>query len=126
MLRSIASIALFTLSFAACGPGASALTNLTPQVREVVSIERQRGEGPFVANGVESLVVIYDAPTLRAPEWSISAGALRAQGDQATWQLPEAGPAEVTVTLFLVDGREVSSTWSAQIVSAPAGEALSD
>ncbi len=103
---------LFTV---ACGGSDTVMQPSAGDVASVQGLLRERGGGDFVEFATENFEALYDAETVRAPEWTVSAGTLMGNGNSARWQLPRAGMHTISVKLFLVDGREVSASWTVKV-----------
>ncbi|MBL8924547.1 MAG: hypothetical protein JNJ54_37200 [Myxococcaceae bacterium] len=118
MNARILLVALLTSLFTvACG-GSDALMqpSSVTDVAAVHGLLRERN-GDFVEFATESFEALYDAETVRAPEWSVTGGTLMGNGNSARWQLPRAGRHTITLKIFLVDGREVEASWTVNVVA---------
>jgi hypothetical protein len=78
---------------------------------------RERGTGDFVEFSTETFEALYDAESVRAPEWQVSGGTLMGNGDSAKWQLPRAGEHVIALTVYLQDGRELKASWKVKVVA---------
>ncbi len=106
------AVSLFTV---ACGGSDAVLPPSAGDVASVHGLLRERGTGDFVEFSTEDFEALYDAETVRAPEWTVSDGTLMGNGSSARWQLPRAGVHTISMKLFLVDGREVSASWTVKV-----------
>ncbi len=91
------------------------IENHGPTAGDVRGLLRESADGPFVAGAVETFRALYDATKVTSARWSATAGALEARGSRATWTLPEAGDATLTLTLSMRDGREVSAPFGFRV-----------
>lgn len=82
---------------------------------KVEGLLREHGTGAFLANGNETFEALFVADTVRAPEWSVSGGDLRPNGQTVHWRLPEAGRHTISLTLFLVDGSTARARWTVDV-----------
>lgn len=122
-LRLLA-IVLTSLLAVACG-GSDTVMQPSKSTNPVAiqGLVRERGAGDFVEFATETFEALYDAETVRAPEWSVSAGTLMGNGSSARWQLPRAGTHTISLKLFLVDGREIDASWTVKVVARTADHA---
>lgn len=121
--RTLLVAVLTSLFTVACG-GSDALMepSQASDARAVHGLLRDRN-GDFVEFATENFEALYDAETVRAPEWSVTGGTLMANGDSARWQLPRAGEHTITLKIFLVDGRELEASWTVKVVAWKAQKA---
>ncbi len=118
-LRTL-SVVLVVLS-ASCAERKSGqlLENQGASASEVKGLVRESGEGPFLSGEVEHFTAVLDASAVKQVRWSATAGALETQGVQAWWTLPAPGTAELSVSVTMKDGREVSASWAFQVIERP-------
>lgn len=84
-------------------------------VTAIHGLLRERPTGEFVEFATENFEALYDAETVRAPEWTVSGGTLMGNGNTARWQLPRAGSHTISLKVFLVDGRELNASWTVKV-----------
>ncbi|QRN99951.1 hypothetical protein JRI60_13415 [Archangium violaceum] len=84
-----------------------------------LSIVRE-GDGPYVEGNTERLRAVYPEP-LATVRWNATAGRLEASADSASWRLPAAGTASLTVTAVTKSGQELSATYQFQVTTASSG-----
>jgi hypothetical protein len=97
------------------GPAAP-IASHEPQALEL-SLSRD-GSGPYVEGTTERLRAV--APeALDSVRWDATAGRLETQGDAASWRLPAAGTASLTVTAVTKSGQELSATYHFRVMTAP-------
>lgn len=115
--RIVALSSLVALSLSACG-GADAFLEPT-KVDDVTAIRGllRTEQGAFVEYATETFEALYEAETVRAPEWSVTGGTLMGNGGSAKWKLPKAGRHSIALKVYLVDGRELNATWTVDIVA---------
>jgi hypothetical protein len=115
--RILLALVLSSLFTVACG-GSDALMepSKATDVAAVHGLLRDRS-GDFVEFATENFEALYDAETVRAPEWTVTGGTLMGNGNSARWQLPRAGEHTITLKIFLVDGREIEASWTVKVVA---------
>ncbi|MDX2008761.1 MAG: hypothetical protein SFW67_01140 [Myxococcaceae bacterium] len=105
-----------SLSLVACGGGSDVLMPSEVTSPAIQGLVRERGTGQFVEFATETFEALYDAETVRAPEWQVTGGTLMGNGNSAKWQLPRAGEHTISLTVYLQDGREVKAAWKVVVV----------
>lgn len=92
-----------------------------PHVLQLV----RENEGPYLERTVERFRAVSSSAEVKSVLWSASGGKLETQGLQATWTLPRAGDASLTLTAETQDGTQLTETYqfrvSAEISSLPEG-----
>lgn len=118
-LRLFVLLSFVSLSTVACG-GSDALLapSSVDDPRAIHGLLRQ-DQGAFVANSLETFEALYEAETVRAPEWTVSGGTLMGNGSSARWRLPDAGTHTISLKVFLVNGRELNASWRVDVVPRP-------
>lgn len=116
--RILALVAVLSLSTIACG-GSDALMqpSSVDDVTAIHGLLRERTTGEFVEFATENFEALYDAETVRAPEWTVTGGTLMGNGNTARWQLPRAGSHTISLKVFLVDGRELNASWTVKVAA---------
>jgi hypothetical protein len=117
---SLRTLSVVCLPWLACG-GADLMTPSEVTAPSIHGLVRERGQGPFVAFATESFEAVYDAETVRSPEWSVTGGTLMGNGNSARWQLPSSGQHQLSLTVFLVDGTQVTATWVVSVIERSGG-----
>ncbi len=117
-------VLLASLGAFSCGAGDDLLppTEATGGTT-VLGLLRERGPGDFIEFATERFEAVYQAETVRAPEWLASGGELSLNGDSVRWQLPPAGVHTLRLRLFLADGREVEASWRVPVRPREGGPA---
>jgi hypothetical protein len=110
---------VLSLSLVACGGGSDLLEPTEVTSPAIQGLVRERGTGEFVEFATETFEALYDAETVRAPEWQVTGGTLMGNGNSAKWQLPRAGEHTISLTVYLQDGREVKASWKVKVVARP-------
>jgi hypothetical protein len=110
---------VLSLSLVACGGGSDLLVPTEVTSPAIQGLVRERGTGEFVEFATETFEALYDAETVRAPEWQATGGTLMSNGNSAKWQLPRAGEHTLSLTVYLQDGREVKASWKVKVVARP-------
>ncbi|MBE2252306.1 MAG: hypothetical protein IAE78_22420 [Myxococcus sp.] len=105
------------LTSACGGSGALMQPSKGSEGAAIQGLLRERGGGDFVEFATEDFEALYDAETVRAPEWSVDSGTLMGNGNSARWQLPRAGVHTIGLKIFLVDGRVVEASWTVKVVA---------
>lgn len=85
----------------------------------VLLIERESGEGPYVAGSAERFKVVASNDAFKSVTWSASAGGIEPDGEQVTWTLPLAGTASLAVSVQTESGKQAEGTFNFQVVEAP-------
>ncbi len=99
-----------------CGGGADLLLpTQAPAEAHVHGLLREHPVGELVEHEDAHFRALFDAETVRAPEWSVSSGDLRPNGQSMRWRLPEAGRHTITLTIYLVDGRTAEASWTVDV-----------
>lgn len=92
-----------------------------PRVLQLV----RENEGPYLERTVERFRAVSSSAEVKSVLWSASGGKLETQGLQATWTLPRAGDASLTLTAQTQDGAQLTETYqfrvSAELSSLPEG-----
>lgn len=90
----------------------------------VIQLEREN-QGPYLERTVERFRAVSSSAEVKSVLWSASGGKLETQGLQATWTLPRAGDASLTLTAETQDGAQLTETYqfrvSAEVASLPEG-----
>lgn len=90
----------------------------------VFQLEREN-QGPYLERTVERFRAVSSSTEVKSVLWSASGGKLETQGLQATWTLPRAGDASLTLTAEMQDGAQLTETYqfrvSAEVSSLPEG-----
>lgn len=90
----------------------------------VFQLERAN-QGPYLERTVERFRAVSSSTEVKSVLWSASGGKLETQGLHATWTLPKAGNASLTLTAETLDGAQLTETYqfrvSAEVSSLPEG-----
>ena len=107
---------VLSVSLVACGAGSGLLVPSEVSAPSIQGLVRERSGGEFVEYATETFEAVYDAETVRAPEWEATGGTLMGNGNSARWQLPAAGTHRLSLTVFLQNGEQVRATWVVTVV----------
>ncbi|MFP2924616.1 hypothetical protein ACLESO_05250 [Pyxidicoccus sp. 3LG] len=83
-------------------------------------IEREGGEGLFVAGAAERFKVTAAGEVIKSVRWSATAGAVEAAAERVTWTLPSKGLASLSVSVETESGRKADGEFHFNVVSASA------
>jgi hypothetical protein len=124
----------FPLVLAACGEPTSAVPS-HPSVdsssdsplptlprASAFSLEREN-QGPYLERTVERFRAISSIPDVSSVLWSASGGKLETQGMQATWTLPRAGTATLTLTAETHAGQQLTETFQYRVSTEASSQA---
>ncbi len=78
----------------------------------------RKASGPYLEGAVEEFSLSFPSPGVKSVAWSASAGKLESQEGRATWTLPRAGAASLSVVVELDSGKQLTETYSFQILRA--------
>jgi len=77
-------------------------------------LEREN-QGPYLERTVERLQAVSTGAEVKSVLWSASGGKLETQGLKATWTLPRAGSASLTLTAETQDGARLTETYQFRV-----------
>ncbi|WP_224248908.1 hypothetical protein [Hyalangium gracile] len=88
--------------------------NLPLPTARSFSLEREN-QGPYLERTVERFRAVSSRPDVKSVLWSASGGMLETQGMEATWTLPRAGTATLTLTAETDSGEQLTETFQYRV-----------
>ncbi|WP_224362309.1 hypothetical protein [Hyalangium versicolor] len=85
-----------------------------PPAARSFSLQREN-QGPFMERTVERFHALSSRSDVKSVLWSASGGQLETQGLQATWTLPRAGTASLTLTAETQSGEQLTETFQFRV-----------
>ncbi|MDY7229591.1 hypothetical protein [Hyalangium rubrum] len=116
----------FPLALVACGePGSSVPSHpsINPSTdvpfptlpRATAFSLKRENQGPYLERTVERFRAVSSRSDVRSVLWSASGGTLETQGMEATWTLPRAGTATLTLTAETDAGQQLTETFQYRV-----------